>query len=175
MKHTLLLAALITLSLTACGSGGSSSTPLTDAQKIAALETSGDLPKLDRTDTIAGIDANANGVRDDIEAIITQKYTQADQRAAAMLFAKTLQVTLLLDVTNRDAVKAASLKISRGISCIFQRFNPTSAPNTPAPHIASRDIESLTTNTKVRLLAYLAYNKSLDGFVISSPQGDTCE
>ena len=175
MKPTLLLAALIALSLSACGSGGSTPAPLTDKQKIAALETSGDLPTLDRTDTIGGIDANANGVRDDIEAIITKKYTQLDQRAAAMQKAKALQAILLVDPNDKSAVKAASLRSSKSGSCLFKKFNPLSDPLNPLAAIVSREIESLTTNTKKRLKAYLAYGQALDGSVLTDPQGDTCE
>ena len=39
-------------------------------EAFSQLEARGELPVLDRTDTIAGIDANQNGVRDDIEAFI---------------------------------------------------------------------------------------------------------
>ena len=175
MKHTLLLAALITLSLTACGSGGSSPTPLTDAQKIAALEASGDLPKLDRTDTIAGIDANANGVRDDIEAIITQKYMQADQRAAAMQYAFAIQAAMLADTNDKAAVKSISLKTSRASRCLFLKFDPTNDPSNSAPFVAANELRSITTNTKKRLLAFLAFDKALDGSVLSGQKGNTCE
>ncbi len=39
-------------------------------EQIAQLEKSGQIPSLDRTNTLLGIDANNNGVRDDIEAYI---------------------------------------------------------------------------------------------------------
>ena len=38
-----------------------------------------------------------------------------------------------------------------------------------------KELEGVTTNTKARLLAYLAYNKALDGTSSSLPVGDTCE
>ena len=81
------LSALILLaSLAACGGGGvaSSGAALTPQEQIAQLEASGSLPSLDRTDSISGIDANANGVRDDIEQYIEKKYAEPSQRAAAM-------------------------------------------------------------------------------------------
>ena len=39
-------------------------------EQIAKLEKSGQVPTLDRTSSLLGIDANNNGVRDDIEAYI---------------------------------------------------------------------------------------------------------
>lgn len=44
-------------------------TPKTPKEQVVALETSGAIPKLDRGNTFVGTDANANGVRDDVEAI----------------------------------------------------------------------------------------------------------
>jgi hypothetical protein len=59
-------------------------TAKTPKEQVMALEASGAIPKLDRGNTIVGTDANANGVRDDIEAFITSNYTSSIQRAAAM-------------------------------------------------------------------------------------------
>lgn len=39
----------------------------------------------------------------------------------------------------------------------------------------STDLEAMTTNTKKRLLAYLAYNKARSGTVSTMPKGDTCD
>ncbi|MND97338.1 hypothetical protein D3C80_896560 [compost metagenome] len=38
-----------------------------------------------------------------------------------------------------------------------------------------REILSITTNTKQRLLEYVALDKALDGTVISLPSGDVCD
>lgn len=173
----LLVGLCLTALLGACGSGEGAPVPalLTNAQKIAVLETSGELPQLDRGITIAGIDANANGVRDDIEAYITQKYPQEEQRAAAMQDAAALQAALLTDPTNSAAVKAASLKSSRAINCVFLKFNSANDPTNASPAIVARKTLAMTTNTKARLLAYLAYDNALNGTVISQPEGNTCE
>ena len=178
-KPAALLILLAFLTLTACGEGSSGAAsaalPLSDVQKIAALEASGDIPKLDRSASIGGPDVNGNGVRDDVEAYITQKYPQADQRAAATQYAAAMQASLLVDKANNVAVKAVSLKSSRAINCVFQKFNPTNDPNSALPAVVVRELVSVTTNTKTRLAAYLAYSKALSGSVLSQPQGDTCE
>lgn len=187
LKRNLFSVCLMMLVLSACGGGGGSSStpstgpsaaasqPLSDAQKIAALEASGNLPKLDRETSIRGIDVNANGVRDDIEAVIARKYPQQEQRAAAMQDAAALQSALLTNPEDKAAVKAASLKSSRALKCLFLKFNVVNDPNNASPAIVANETLSLTTNTKARLQAYLLFDKALDGSVISQPQGNTCE
>jgi hypothetical protein len=74
--------------LTGCAgeydSSTASDTAKTPKEQVVDLEASGAIPKLDRGNTIIGTDANANGVRDDVEAFITNNYTSSIQRAAAM-------------------------------------------------------------------------------------------
>ena len=114
-------------------------------------------------------------MRDDVEAYITQKYPQADQRAAVMQDAAALQASLLVDPTNTAAVKAASLRASRALKCLFLRFGAGGSSGLANPSAVARDTFSITTNTKLRLMAFFAYDKALDGSVISQPQGNTCE
>lgn len=46
------------------------------------MEVSGEYPILDRTETLGGIDADKNGIRDDIDRIIASKpYTERQQKA----------------------------------------------------------------------------------------------
>ncbi|WP_382321002.1 hypothetical protein ACFJGX_12380 [Hydrogenophaga sp. UC242_50] len=66
-----------TLALAGCGGdkraegGDAARTP---QQVIEQLEASGELPKLERLPSVEGMDANGNGVRDDIETHIHRKY-----------------------------------------------------------------------------------------------------
>ena len=180
MSVTLIGATLI---LTACGggSGGSSSTPdtpgntstQTPIQRMASLENSGAIPKLDRSNVIGGTDVNANGIRDDIDAILTATYPQAPQRAAAVQLAKVMQAALLEDKTNIVAVKAISVRGSRAVNCVYRVFDGSNGSKQPA--LVITEIEAMTANTKARMLAYLAYNKALDGTSGTLPEGDTCE
>lgn len=182
-------AAVLTLTLAACGGGGSATaqqpepaapapTPAqpveqTPAQKIAALEQSGALPTLDRSVSLPGPDANGNGVRDDVDALIASKYTDSAQRAAATQLAASLQAALLVDKANPSAVKAVSVRTSRSINCVYQRFDGVNGGASPAAVV--QELGSVTTNTKARLLEHLAYSKALDGSVISLAEGNTCE
>ncbi|WP_156406225.1 hypothetical protein [Hydrogenophaga sp. Root209] len=161
--------------LTACGGGGaaSSGAALTPQEQIAQLEASGALPSLDRTDSVAGIDANANGVRDDIERYIEKKYTVAAERAAAMQMARAFQQMLLVNKQDAAALEAVSELGSRAIVCGSSVFAGPAASVELSQMTTS--LESMTTNTKLRLLAYLEYNKARSGSVSTMPKGAVCD
>lgn len=168
------VALFLALALSGCGGGGSSvDSAASPAQRVAQLEASGELPKLDRTDSIAGIDANANGVRDDIEQHIEKKYTEPARRKAAMQTARAYQQMLLVDKSDAVALDAASELGSRAIVCASSVF--TGSEESVVRYRMSAELESMTTNTKARLLAYLAYNKARSGTVSTMPKGDTCD
>jgi hypothetical protein len=131
------------------------------------------LPELDRTDTLEGIDENQNGIRDDIESYINKNYSNDGQRKALFQFAKTMQESLLIDVSDMIAVKKLDIRDTRALICVIDTFDK--AQNAEKSGIAWRKIRSMTTNTKARLKAYLKFNKALDGTVSSLPEGDTCE
>ncbi len=85
----------LALSLSACGGGSKSSNPPTGPQPlketIQALEDSGKIPKLDRSNDLLGPDANSNGVRDDIDAWIAAQPITEVQKKAAQQMAKVQQ------------------------------------------------------------------------------------
>jgi hypothetical protein len=155
-----------------CNSSENGSLP--QSKKIEALEKSGKLPKLDRSSDIAGPDANGNGVRDDIEEYIVKNYTNEKERKAVMQDARAMQASLLVDVSDILAIKKVGLQMSRSVNCLFSIFN-AEGDLKQNPHAISRQVEAITTNTKPRLKAYLAYNHALDGTTWLLPEGDTCE
>lgn len=148
-------------------------TDMSPEQKIQSLEDQGDIPKLDRSSDIQGPDVNANGIRDDVEAYIATHYTSPPQRAAAEQFARVIETAMFVDKTDAAALKAVSLKSSKAVHCIYDHFDVNAGAKHPAAVI--EEIESISTSTKARLLAYLAYSKALDGKAGSVPEGDTCE
>jgi hypothetical protein len=167
---------LVTSMLAACNAAGSGSAaaelPKTPAESVDALEQQGKIPTLDRSSSLAGTDANGNGVRDDVDAYILANFSAAEQPVALQM-AKSVQIGILVDKTDKQAVRDASLKSSLAIHCIHYKF-----PGEANYKIQSRifnEIIAVTTNTKQRLLADLALSKAVDGHVMSLPEGDTCE
>jgi hypothetical protein len=152
--------------LIGCGGDGGN-----DSQ--GGKKQSDELPILDRSANLTGVDDNQNGIRDDIEKYIVENYSDEGQKKALFQFAKVMQENLLVDVTDMIAVKKVSIKGSRAMHCIFLKFDEKKGAENP--DIAWRKIRSMTTNTKERLKTYLRYNKALDGTASSLPRGDTCE
>ena len=169
--------ALCSLALVACGDSGPATTEVpsapSDAAKLAQLEASGAIPKLERLPMIEGIDIDRNGVRDDIDAYVAKTYTDEAQRRAAVQMARAYQAMLLVDKSDERALDEVSMQGSRAVACLSAVFVSDS-------EIAKGDqmletLESLTTNTKERLKAYLAYNKARSGSVSQRIGSNTCE
>lgn len=170
--NKLIVIIIMTIFLSGCLSSGGGNKDQNSREKIEALENSGDIPKLERTETLVGKDSNNNDIRDDIEEYIQANYTKNTHRSAAMQTAKAMQSTLLVDTTNTIAVKEVNRNLSRANHCIYLQFDENGSKQ---PAQVSQELESITTNTKTRLLAYLAFSKALDGTSWAMPEGDTCE
>lgn len=113
--------------------------------------------------TIAGIDANDNGVRDDIEWWI---YTKMDilkyskvERSIAMQDAKTLQKILI----NPENAKLLVEEFNRGAHCFwYYRLGYLDAYPTNY-RIFNEKFKDIAINTKERQKAYRRYNFLLSG------------
>lgn len=69
--------------------------------------------------TIAGIDANKNYIRDDVELVIFQKYPDSAKiRAAELQYAQEIE-DKIINVFNNDTWVAMAKKENNGISCII--------------------------------------------------------
>ena len=165
-----------TLALIGCGGdkraegGDAARTP---QQVIEQLEASGELPKLERLPSVEGMDANGNGVRDDIETHIHRKYTDPAQRKAAMQTARALQQMLLVDKNDAVALERVSQASWRAVGCESLAFSGPEG-STQSWEMA-QEIKAMTTNTKERLQAFLAYNAARSGSVSSMPKVDSCD
>ena len=70
--------------------------------------------------TIEGVDANANGIRDDVELAIFERYPDSLKiRAAELQYAMALQM-YLTEVFNSETLVAVILKDEHGDFCIAQ-------------------------------------------------------
>jgi hypothetical protein len=140
-------------------------------EEIARLEQQGVLPALDRGTDIRGPDANDNGVRDDIEAYIAALPITEPQKKAAMQTARVQQRSLLMDLSDKAAVRALSDASMAATACIGDRFEPDPNPS----YEISLKIEAITANTPKRAKRYMRYMAALSGTSTAYPEGDTCE
>lgn len=158
--------------ISSCGDGNNQSQnsqqPPTTASRIEALEETGKIPKLDRSENLKGPDTNNNGIRDDIDSYIAVQSFSPTELKAAQQIAKALQFAVTVDINNKNAILEAKHKNGLAVDCAFQVFG-MSFFNRIAP------IEAITANTKQRILNYADYNDALDGKNSSPLRKDTCE
>jgi len=95
------------------------------AQKVTLADVMGtNLPpqpyEPENDATVAGLDKNNNGIRDDVELAIFAKYPHSAKiRAAELQYAMTEQM-FLTDVTNTDTWKAVAEEDSRAFTCALK-------------------------------------------------------
>ena len=131
----------------------------------------GKLPILDRTDTLAGIDDNNNGVRDDIETYIDMRYPTPELHKPVMQLAAAFQESLTSDHSDRELQRRIVHKRSRATQCFNYRVKNNPQLGEPyklhsfiresdgelVTHYSSPglELEKMISNTKPRLKAYL--------------------
>lgn len=78
-------------------------------------------PGAEADKTIAGIDANTNGIRDDVELAIFKEYPDsAKTRAVLLQYALALQMEMTLPILNKETVTASvEDNESRAFKCIW--------------------------------------------------------
>jgi hypothetical protein len=122
--------------------------------------------------SLAGIDNDHNGIRDDIDAYIKEKYKDELQKKAVQQFARNSQLKLVVNLEDEVALQESSNEADRATTCVYKTFE--SEPNIDASDVID-EIGNMTTNTKKRLQAYHKYSDALDGFVFTIPQRDYCD
>jgi len=179
MKKTTFAGIIITaLSLTGCGGGGgnantpANSPPATGAVALATLDQNGSLPILNRDNTVTGIDVNANGVRDDIDAYIASLPDTVIQKAALTQVSSALTSAMLVNVVDQAALNTVMSKITNSVTCVDTRYN--TATNITIGRDKGDLIRNLTINTKTRFLAYERFNAAMSGKSFKLPQGAGC-
>ncbi|POC09984.1 chromosome partitioning protein ParA, partial [Vibrio vulnificus] len=134
-------------------------------------------PLLDRSDSLTGPDNNQDGIRDDIEAFIDVLEVTEPVRKALKQDARSAQENIshdFSDKTESSVSKATEIskKFDRALACYeFVGVEVDDIIN------SSRLLMSLTYNTKKRTLAFLSYNRLLNGStsVMLAPEATYCE
>jgi hypothetical protein len=177
INHTTFALIALTLSLSACGGGGTkppqtdSPTPPSLAQQIDKLEKEGQLPQLDRSSDLKGPDQDNNGIRDDIDAWITAQPITDVQKKATQQMARVQQAKLLVDLGDKTALQALGERTAAAVVCMSDSF----APERQAGRDLGNQIEAITANTRERAKQYIAYNRARSGSTGRLPKGNACE
>ncbi|AVW99116.1 chromosome partitioning protein ParA [Vibrio vulnificus] len=134
-------------------------------------------PLLDRSDSLTGPDTNQDGIRDDIEAFIDALEVTEPVRNVLKQKARYSQEAISHDFESAtDENERLSYKISEKYNKVLACYDYLKIPVEDSTQI-SRKVRALTYNTKARTLAYLAYNRLLNGTgsKLLSPEERYCE
>lgn len=125
-------------------------------------------PLLDRSDSLVGVDANEDGIRDDIEAFIDALQISEPKRNAIKQNARYSQEVLSHDYSEKTREnKRKAYEIARKYDKVIACKDYVGIPLDDAIN-TSRTITALTYNTKSRTMAYLTYNKILSGLAFTA-------
>ena len=111
--------------------------------------------------TLLGVDANNNGVRDDVERWIFKEYDEPIVQAVAMQNARAFQIILADPSKARETDKLIEAQID--CESYYQHQDPRRL--IPRETFLHKESRPLMLNTKERNRAYYEYNQALSGGV----------
>lgn len=94
------------------------------ATKLTMDDVTGDNlpadPGAEADKTVQGVDANKNGIRDDVELAVFKEYPNSTKTRAVLLqYALALQTQMTLPLVNTETVTATAEDRSRALNCIW--------------------------------------------------------
>lgn len=120
-------AVLVVAMVSACGGDSSAASvgnqgagapaPVSLKEVFDKLEALGKLPVIDRSDSIAGPDANANGVREDIERHIESRADTPAQKNSLKSLSRALSGTMTVDTKDPNALRGVTNSINTAVGC----------------------------------------------------------
>ena len=125
----------------------------------------------ERDATVAGVDTNNNGVRDDVERALHARHPDMTptMMSALMQNAKAYQIAVMAGVSLApDAIDEAVREIGDAVACLDDRFGD-------AAYDELIFIEYTTVNTAARSDADIGFNDALSGQFFGAEQDNTCE
>jgi len=177
MNRKAIVALAMASALAGCGGGSSSSgggggaappsPPPASSPSVGVLGV-----VEDRSAGLVGIDANANGLRDDVDALIGLDYsTTPEVTRAAQQTARAVQA--LLTATSRESARTAGSAMQRAAYCT--RMGLPEAQSRAVRRAMSGRLEALTINTRERLRAYLTAADLLIGQTLTAGTEPYCD
>lgn len=131
--------------------------------------TSQPYPELDRTDTVQGIDANQNGIRDDIERFIGSLDITQEQKEKLFDYSRYVQKVMVKDAFTLTNTREFDQAMGASMLCALYTFEDRSEGRTYI-----RQIMKFSANTYDRAKNYDSYNAMMNGKAIPMPSVKTC-
>ena len=185
-KNNLLIATIFAL-LTACsgdGGGGGTPAPSSSASSGAGTATGPGtttpaantriIDNEDMTAGLKGVDANNNGIRDDIDRLIALKYsgTPALKKAAEQ---KARALQKFMEASTKQQVLFAGDEIRRASRCVYKILPENTSSVEKLRDSLSKEVEALTANTKERFTKYWDSSALAGGSVFEQPAEPVCD
>lgn len=99
-------------------------------------------PGAEADKTVAGIDANTNGIRDDVEIAIFKEYpNSAKTRAVLLQYALALQMEVTQPMVNTETVTEVATESSRADTCLADTLVPRKSPESSRDNVAIEEID----------------------------------
>jgi hypothetical protein len=154
------------------GGSGSSGTP------VGSGGQPGSGPVIDNEDLTAGlkgIDADNNGIRDDIDRLIAKKYSATPElKKAVEQSARALQKSM--EATTRQQALIAGDEIGRAVECTGNVVLRKSDASSEKLFLQiGKDLRALTANTKERFTAHRKAENLKNGAVFHQPPEPVCD
>lgn len=144
---SLLLSVTVLIFFSACSGGGTNGSQDTAGEESFEEDTSAGLK---------GVDANGDGIRDDVNTYIDTNFSHsAQEKSAAEQYAKSIQ--LLMEASSKEEALAAGDATGKSVACVHRVLNGKESFDQSQRLI--NEIRALTTNTRERFSAYLNANK----------------
>ncbi|MGB5965504.1 MAG: Ig-like domain-containing protein, partial [Sulfurimonadaceae bacterium] len=116
--------------------------------------------------TLLGIDANNNGVRDDVERWIYKTYEHPIERGIFMQSARAYQKVIVDPSKAHETTKY----IDDSYSCTIYMLNTNPSLHTKYDYVyPTTELKKIQFNTMQRHIAYKRYNAQFNGEVLSAP------
>ena len=118
-------------------------------------------------------DDDNNGIRDDIDELIKQRFSyKLEVKAAAEQEARSLQQ--FIEANSKEEALLAAEQIARATSCTFKIFSDPINDYVKRQAL-STEIETWTTNTPARLAKYLQVSKLISGAYFTQAVEPVCD
>lgn len=156
-RHSPLLAAVfVIVSTLGCGGGGGGTTP-------AAY------PSSPPAESLLGTDANADGIRDNVEAEINTRYaTSSVKRDLSMRSSAALTAAMAVSASDPVAARAALSSESTHITCLRTQLTPIEREE------LDLEVMVMTANTAERAHQLQAVRDAAGAFVMAIPASAPC-
>ena len=126
----------------------------------------------DRSSSLLGLDADRNGVRDDIQEYIDGLELTDQQRYFVGNYAASKQKLFLVDLDDSDAVLAYTLDLSQNMYCVLLQFNDPD--DTLVSHKLIEKISKKTLNTKKRKMVSEKFDNATPLVMYIDSHADKC-